>query len=418
MRNKEISPLSNERDLEKQSTSGEKGESKKSKEASYSDGARRGIGIAFAGLLVGATGVAAFQMMGDREGRSLMSESSDTALALRGSDSSSLTPAFSDQRTQFIGESLPVFPPNGSPLDKLWPHLAEDIDKWAREGEEASRGLHQGDAQGRDDGGTSQRAEKKVKIPGLPDVRSRKVTPGEKTSRSVTDAHPDQLEQDKSERAESLELSREEIDSLKSFATSLEKDKKAQQGLKEILNDKKAMEEVESLMGNKEFREHALLELKNKESVEQAVSLLKDKRVIENIKQISEGMVTKDIKIERRILPGSTDYTPPCTENCNNPNGLFAIPAVILVIVGVAYCCCKYSRPDASLPPTRNVQMENLRQGRNSNEVRVRPRGYSSELLSRINQPLSPLRSERMGSRIDEEARERAVVRSMLDNER
>ncbi len=181
-------------------------ESKSSEKANSKDGCdtdfdkmQKYIGVAFAGayrLGVAALAVqVAFSGISCVEGVSTP-EASGSALVPM--DSKGLTdqrPSFQvapDQRANCI-EGLPErklsqdtagssdpdgtnknlgVPNEDSPLRKLWPHLAEDIDKWAaREGEQASKGLHQGEGQ----------ETPSEKTP--PDLHSKKITPSEKAAR-------------------------------------------------------------------------------------------------------------------------------------------------------------------------------------------------------------------------------------------
>jgi predicted RNA binding protein with dsRBD fold (UPF0201 family) len=120
------------------------------------------------------------------------------------------------------------------------------------------------------------------------DVRSRKMMPGEKKIARSAMETPSQ-EHREGKRAESLKLSKEEIDSLKIFADSLEKNEAALQGFKEVLNDKEAMESIENLMKNERFGKRALLELKKKGGVEQAISLLERKESVEQLISLLNG---------------------------------------------------------------------------------------------------------------------------------
>lgn len=273
-------------------------------------------------------------------------KSPDTAPALRGKDLTDRTPfslpAFDQGATdKKILSELGVPPalqggfsaPEGQTVDKIWPGLGKLMDEHIREKtEKVSKGLYQGDAQGKDE---------------------------REISQDPMDAPSDRLEQDKSKGVEGPELRKEETDSLKSFVTSLEKDKGALQGFKEILENKEAMEGIENLMRDKEFRKCALLpELKNEESVKQAISLLEsrqaasllmNKEVVEICKQI-----TKNGEIERRILKGkgsrrgksnfdigdSTD-----DDSGSEKSGVIGggIVGGILVVAG-AYWCYRYRR--------------------------------------------------------------------------
>jgi hypothetical protein len=279
---------------ENESKSREKGEPKNSAGTFF----ERGVRNMGPWMMKAATAVLAVQAVGASglEGRSLMSESS--ALAPRGgkelTDRTSSSLVASEQRANFI-EGLPErklsqdtagpsdpdgtnknlgVPDEDSPLRKLWPHLAEDIDKWAREGKQASKDLHQGEAQGKDERETAL------------DFRSRKVTPSGETARSAMDVPSSQRGQDKSKGVEDLELSKEEIESLKSFNASLNERPKALKGFRKLSNNKKFMEAVNDLKQDKEFRERALSELKNEESVRKAISLL------ENSPAASDACVT------------------------------------------------------------------------------------------------------------------------------
>ena len=183
-------------------------------------------------------------------------------------------------------------PDEDSPLRKLWPHLAEDIDKWAREGEQASNGLHQGEAQGKDERETAL------------DFRSRKVTPGEKTSRSVTEVHPNQLKQDKSERAESSEKKETIWQDLNKMLNTEE----MREGIKKLMQNKTAMEIIDKATSNEKFMaglndlaqndeaKKALKAMMESEGFKElAVSQLKDEAGVRRaLKAVANGTLTNE----------------------------------------------------------------------------------------------------------------------------
>ncbi len=291
--------MSGDVNSENESKSSEKGEPKDGS-GTASDKMRKYVGVAFAGAY--RLGLAVLAVQGASgisraEGVSPPG-ASDTALALGGgkelTDRPSSSLAVPEQRANCI-EGLPErklsqdtpgssdpdgtnknlgVPDEDSPLRKLWPHLAEDIDKWAREGEQASKGLHQGEGQRKDDRETAL------------DFRSRKVTLGEKTSRSVTDAHPDQLKQDKSERAESLKLSREEFDTLRTCAAFLKEHPEARKCLQMVQNDKEVMGGINDLIQDEGVRRCVISELKNKENVERAILLWENPKALQVLKKV------------------------------------------------------------------------------------------------------------------------------------
>ena len=118
---------------------------------------RQHIGPAFATL---TTVVLTFQESSRIRGvEGSTPEASSTALALRGDNAMGLPPAFiPDQRAGIIGRSstepyVPaprpewLTPYQGPTVEEILPNLAKDIDKWAEEGEEASKTSLQGEAQ-------------------------------------------------------------------------------------------------------------------------------------------------------------------------------------------------------------------------------------------------------------------------------
>ncbi len=198
--------------------------------------AKQYLGPASAALILG--GVAFREFVGIVGAGGSTPEAHSTALTQMGSDKAiGLPPAFlTEQRAGFIGNSPTELyvPPEGfssyegPTVDKLWPHLAKDIDKWAGEGEEASK----------------------------------------------METSSGQLEQSKSKEIDPLQLSKEDISSLQSFVHSLEQNKAAQRGFRKLMEDKGAVEGMKNLMQDEEFRKHALSEMRNEKSVEQSISLL------------------------------------------------------------------------------------------------------------------------------------------------
>ncbi len=331
----------------------EKGESKEGGKT-FLERAKKHIGAwGMAGLVKTAVdfSVAAMAVQGAFSGISRvegvsMPEASGPALALRGSKSlTDQKPSFQvapNQRANFIDKNrtvLDVPTPRPltecSPLDKLWPHLAEDIDKWAREGEQTSKGLPQGEAQGVDDGKTPL------------EFRSRKVTPGGETARFATDAHPDQLKQDKSKGVEDLELSEEEIDSMKSFADSLKEHPKAVRGFRKLLNDEEVMKGVSNLMKDEEFKNYAFSELKKKGSVEQAISLLGSGQAASLLKGVRpEG---RQLFVQNRHDRNNTGI-----HQMSSGKALGLALGLVLGSVGgvvVCVCCCAFCCRDHDFGP-------------------------------------------------------------------
>jgi hypothetical protein len=130
---------------------------------SWNEKLRKHVGPGFAGRFVvtGLGVLAAFQGIVGAEGST--PEAHSTALTQRDSGSDKaigLPPAFpTEPRVSFIGKS-PTEPYVPAPrpewlsttkvqetVDKVWPSLAKDIDKWAEEGEKASKTSLQGEAQ-------------------------------------------------------------------------------------------------------------------------------------------------------------------------------------------------------------------------------------------------------------------------------
>ena len=230
----------------------------------------RGMGVAFLTASVCSQGA---------EGRPLVPESSSSALALRDSDNArGLTPAFSDQGVRFIGNSqsersVPAIPeafshPNGPTVQEIWPSLGKAVAEHFEE--EASKGLHQGEAQRRYDG--------EIAL----DFRSRKVTLGEKTSRSATDAHPDQLKQDKSERAESSE-----------------KKETTWQDLKKMFNNEEMRESIKQLMQN-ETAMTLLYKATNNDTVIAAINdLAQNDAAIKGMKELMQVEGFKELAVSQ-----------------------------------------------------------------------------------------------------------------------
>jgi hypothetical protein len=139
----------------------------------------------------------------------------------------------------------------------------------------------------------------------LPDFRSKMMIPSEETSRSAMETPSGQLEQ---KEIEPLQLSKEDVGSLQSFANSLEQNQAALRGFRKLLNDKGAMEGMRNLMQDEEFRRRALSELRDEKSVKQAISLLEN--------EVSNGTCTKWYK--KYTNPGSVYYHECCKDEGNN----------------------------------------------------------------------------------------------------
>jgi hypothetical protein len=279
-------------------------------------------------------------------------EASDTALALGGgkelTDRPSSSLVASDQRAKFIGKSptepyVPVpqqeWVYKGQSTKELWP---DAYDKYV-----GNEGLHQGEAQGKDERET------------VLDFRSRKVTPGEKTSRSVTDAHPDQLKQDKSERAESSEKKettwqdlnkmlnteemREGIKKLMQNKTAIEiidkaiNNEKFMAGTKEIMGKDKAVQGLKELMQIEGFKDMAMSQLKDEAGVRRALS------------SVANGTLTDACVSWYRGYRDFFSYQGCCRDQGGIPHcdGNFkvdqkhvGIVVGSLVAAGVLCCCC------------------------------------------------------------------------------
>jgi hypothetical protein len=267
------------------------------------------MGLALQGGL-GRSRAEGFSMPGD----------SSSALALMGSDNSrGLTPAFSDHQAP---------PISGSPLDG---YIPRDYEKHV---EEFNRKLQERpsitygpkEAQGPSDEKTSQPAEnlsslqkaqgihleKKVKIAGLSDVRSRKVEPGGRNAQSAMETPLHQREQSEGKRAESFELSGEEIDTLKSFAAFLKGHAEARKCLREVWNDKEVMRGISDLMQDEVVRRCVISELKKKENVEQALLFWEHPKALQVLKKVftnKEHMETFKNLIQDKRFRGHDLYS-------------------------------------------------------------------------------------------------------------
>jgi hypothetical protein len=116
------------------------------------------------------------------------------------------------------------------------------------------------------------------------ELRSKKVTPGEKTSQFETGAASAQPEQDKSRGIESLKSSKEEIDALKSLAEFLKRNQEIQQDLQEALNDDKAAKGIKSLLRDSEVIEVIKHVLRDPEAMRGLKHVLKDPEAIGGLK--------------------------------------------------------------------------------------------------------------------------------------
>ena len=223
--------------------------------------AKKALGVATAALIFGGGATAVYLSR---------TEASSSALDLNGKKLTDQIPSSlvaPDQGAGFIGKNLmePYVPEAHSKaptVEKLWPNLYEQMVKGSGEKEQASKNLLQGEAQG------IRIKKKRVKIG--------KTTPKEKTSQPAIETPSDKLEQGKSKEIEPLQLSKEDVSSLQSFAHSLEQNKAALRGFRKLLNDKMAVDGMRNLMQDEEFRKRALSELRDDKSAKQAISLLEN----------------------------------------------------------------------------------------------------------------------------------------------
>jgi hypothetical protein len=328
-------------------------------------------------LAVQAVGASGF------ESRSLMSESSDSALAPM--DSKGLTdqkPSFQvapNQRANFIGTSLPepYVPPEGfssykgPAIKDIWRNAHKEYVEGV---EEAPEGLHQGEAQGK--------GERETAL----DFRSRKVIPGGEMARSAMEAPVPQQGQDKSKGVEDLELSREEIGTLKSFADSLKEHPEARKCLQKVRNDKETMDSIKDLIQDEEVRRCAISELKNKGNVEQAILLWEKPKALQVFKKVlnnkeymetfrnliqdkefrGRGLYslegTQKSSLARRMIqevdqpaePPSADDNP--HQSYSNLIFLATYPTVIIGVVGLFLCQCRIEQEDQNEQGNRSEQ--------------------------------------------------------------
>jgi hypothetical protein len=177
----------------------------------------------------------------------------------------------------------------GPSVEEIWPNVHKE---YVGKIEEASKSLHQGEAQGKDGRETAL------------DFHSRKVTPGEKTSRSVTEAHPDQLKQDKSERAESSEkkettwqdfekmLNTEEM---REGIKKLMQNKTAMKLIDKVTNNDKFMAGINDLVQNDEAKKALKAMMESEGFKELAVSQLKDEAGVRRaLKAVANGTLTNE----------------------------------------------------------------------------------------------------------------------------
>jgi hypothetical protein len=217
----------------------------------FSSRAKKGIGIAFAGMLLagGLPGVAS---------RPLKFESS--GLVPRGeplTEKHTIQPfqGLDVQKPKNVAQSeLEVFShPNSPTVQQIWPGLYKLMGEGLGERGKAPKDPLQGDAQ---------------ETPGEktpPDLHSRKMTPGEKTSRSAIETPQRDVVQSERKRSEPLELNNKVL--------APKEHRTVQKGSQDLLNNKEIIGDINNLLNNKEFGKDILLVLKNKQILKNLPSL-------------------------------------------------------------------------------------------------------------------------------------------------
>ena len=329
--------------------------------------------FALAVQAVGASGL---------EGRSLMSEASDTPLALRGGKDQTSSSLVALEQANFRDKSLTApsvsasqqeWVYKGPSVEEIWPNVHKE---YVGKIEEASKGLHQGEAQGKDGRETAL------------DFHSRKVTPGGETARSAMDVPSSQRGQDKSKGVEDLELSREEFDTLKTCAAFLKEHPEARKCLQMVQNDKEVMGEINDLMQDEVVRRCVISELKNKENVERAILLWEDpkalqvlkkvfnnKKYMENFKHLMQDKELgahnlyslEDIRklslTKRMIQEVNQSAEPPSTSNTLGWIASGIALAGLTAFFAVGLCCCQDGRGN------QDEQRNQGEQGRERNRL-------------------------------------------------
>jgi hypothetical protein len=169
-----------------------------------------------------------------------------------------------------------------------------------------------------------------------------------------------QLVQDKSKRTEAPELSKEVIDSLKSFVDSLKQNDTARKGFMDVLNDPDAMKSVNALLKDKAFSKHVLSELKNEADVRKAISLLESGQPVSVLEAVR--------------LEGHQPAEQPSANNGNAADfspifrSLYVI-GVGMIVVTAFYCskCCykpERARDQSLFPIHANVEVPQSTQQR------------------------------------------------------
>jgi hypothetical protein len=133
------------------------------------------------------------------------------------------------------------------------PRLREAMEKYIKAKGEASKTSLQEDAQETSGGKTP------------PDLHSRKMTPGEKTSRSAIETPQRDVVQSERKRSEPLELNNKVL--------APKEHRTVQKGSQDLLNNKEIIGDINNLLNNKEFGKDILLVLKNKQILKNLPSL-------------------------------------------------------------------------------------------------------------------------------------------------